>query len=261
MPSDSNIHRLPVLLGVNIDHIATIRNARGVHYPDPLTAADIAEAHGADGITAHLREDRRHIKDADIRELRRRVKTRLNLEMANTKEMVALAEAIRPDMVTLVPERRQEVTTEGGLDVITHRDALGRSIQRLTAVNVPVSLFVDPDIAQIQASADLKAPYIELHTGQYCEAFEAGIGVQEALNALHAAALEAQRLGIKLNAGHGLHYGNVRPILELPGLIELNIGHSIIAEAVFIGLGSAVSKMKSILVEHFPKVVEEVSLK
>jgi len=151
-----------------------------------------------------------------------------------------------------VPERRQEVTTEGGLDVITHKDALRRSIQRLTAVNVPVSLFVDPDIAQIQACSDLKAPYIELHTGQYCEAFEAGIGVQEALNALHAAALETQHLGVKLNAGHGLHYGNVRPILELPGLIELNIGHSIIAEAVFIGLGPAVSKMKSILVEHSP---------
>jgi pyridoxine 5-phosphate synthase len=238
-----------VLLGVNIDHIATIRNARGVHYPCPLTAADIAEAHGADGITAHLREDRRHIKDADIRELRRRVKTRLNLEMANTEEMVALAEAIRPDMVTLVPERRQEVTTEGGLDVLGHREALLRTIERLTAVNVPVSLFVDPDPQQIQASYELGTPYIELHTGKYCEAFEAGEGVQQELQALKESAILAQHLGVKLNAGHGLHYGNVRPILELEGLIELNIGHSIIAEAVFVGLGPAVAKMKQILSE------------
>lgn len=238
-----------VLLGVNIDHIATIRNARGVHYPCPLTAADTAEAHGADGITAHLREDRRHIKDADIRELRRRVKTRLNLEMANTEEMVALAEAIRPDMVTLVPERRQEVTTEGGLDVLGHREALLRTIERLTAVNVHVSLFVDPDPQQIQASYELGSPYIELHTGKYCEAFEAGTGVQAELQALKESAILAQRLGLGLNAGHGLHYGNVRPILELEGLVELNIGHSIIAEAVFMGLGPAVAKMKHILSE------------
>ena len=238
-----------VLLGVNIDHIATIRNARGVHYPCTLTAADTAEAHGADGITSHLREDRRHIKDADIRELRRRIKTRLNLEMANTEEMVALAEAIRPDMVTLVPERRQEVTTEGGLDVLGHREALLRTIERLTAVNVPVSLFVDPDPQQIQASYELGSPYIELHTGKYCEAFEAGTGVQAELQALKESANLAQGLGLGLNAGHGLHYGNVRPILELEGLVELNIGHSIIAEAVFIGLGSAVAKMKHILSE------------
>jgi pyridoxine 5-phosphate synthase len=236
-----------ILLGVNIDHIATIRNARGVHYPDPLIAADIAEAHGADGITAHLREDRRHIKDADMRELRRRVKTRLNLEMANTEEMVAFAETLRPDMVTLVPERRQEVTTEGGLDVITHQASLKRSIQRLQAVKVPVSLFVDPDPAQLEMSAALGALYVELHTGRYCEAFETGQGLEAELKALQVAALQAQRLGLRLNAGHGLHYGNVRPILELPGLIELNIGHSIIAEAVFMGLGPAVTKMKAIL--------------
>jgi len=238
---------MSILLGVNIDHVATIRNARGVHYPDPLLAADIAEAHGADGITAHLREDRRHIKDHDIRELRRRVKTRLNLEMANTEEMVALAELVRPDMVTLVPERRQEVTTEGGLDVIGHREALSRTVDRLSALNIPVSMFIDPDEAQIHATQAMGAPYIELHTGRYCEAFEEGLNIQAELDALYDAATYASTLGLKVNAGHGLHYGNVRPILAMPNLIELNIGHSLIAEAVFMGLGPAVRKMKDIL--------------
>jgi pyridoxine 5-phosphate synthase len=242
----------PVLLGVNIDHIATIRNARGVHYPDPLIAADIAEAHGADGITAHLREDRRHIKDADIRELRRRVKTRLNLEMANTEEMVALAETTRPDMVTLVPEKRQEVTTEGGLDVLNHREELGKSLIRLERCHIPVSLFVDPDEAQLEACVALGVPYVELHTGRYCEAVEVGHNIEVELEALMNAARFCQRKGLKLNAGHGLHYGNVRPILDLPGLIELNIGHSLIAEAVFMGLGPAVAKMKAILQEPRP---------
>ena len=236
-----------ILLGVNIDHVATIRNARGVHYPDPLLAADIAEAFGADGITAHLREDRRHIRDSDIRELRRRVKTRLNLEMANTPEMVQTALMVRPDMVTLVPERRQEVTTEGGLNVIANRQALAETIKRLADVGVPVSLFVDPDTAQIEASAEIGSPYIELHAGQYCEVFEETGSPEAELAVLFAAAAQAKLLGMGLNAGHGLHFGNVRPILALPNLIELNIGHSLIAEAIFMGLGPAVAKMKAIL--------------
>jgi pyridoxine 5-phosphate synthase len=248
MTDSQTTHNKPnILLGVNIDHVATIRNARGVHYPDPLLAADVAEAFGADGITAHLREDRRHIRDADIRELRRRVKTRLNLEMANTPEMVQTALMVRPDMVTLVPERRAEVTTEGGLDVIANRVALAETIARLTDVGVPVSLFVDPDTAQIQASAEISAPFIELHTGQYCEVFEETGNPEAELAILFKAAEQAKRLGLGLNAGHGIHFGNVRPILALPSLVELNIGHSLIAEAIFMGLGPAVAKMKAIL--------------
>jgi pyridoxine 5-phosphate synthase len=240
---------MAIQLGVNIDHVATIRNARGVHYPDPLLAADIAEAHGADGITAHLREDRRHIRDEDIRELRRRVKTRLNLEMANTPAMVELALMVRPDMVTLVPERRAELTTEGGLNVLAQQEALAHTTQRLAAVGVAVSLFVDPDEAQIRASHALGAPFVELHTGRYCEVFESTGQPTAELEALFAAARLSQGLGLGLNAGHGLHFGNVRPILALPGLVELNIGHSLIAEAIFMGLGPAVAKMKAILAE------------
>lgn len=247
--------RVNVLLGVNIDHVATIRNARGdVAYPCPVRAAELAEAHGADGITAHLREDRRHIRDTDIRELRRRVKTRLNLEMANTPEMVQTALAVRPNMVTLVPERRQELTTEGGLDVAGHLSALTQSVEQMQAVGIEVSLFVDPDEAQIKASYATGASFIELHTGRYCQLYEqatASSAFLEELEALKAAALLAGELGLKVNAGHGLHYGNVRPILALPGLIELNIGHSLIAEALFIGLGPAVAQMKTILNEGF----------
>jgi pyridoxine 5-phosphate synthase len=240
---------MSVKLGVNIDHVATIRNARGVAYPDPLKAADIAEAHGADGITAHLREDRRHIRDADIRELRRRVTTRLNLEMANTPEMVQTAVMIRPDMVTLVPERRQEVTTEGGLDVVTHKQALRETIARLADVGVPVSLFVDPDSAQVEMSASIGSAFIELHTGTYCQVFDETGQPDAELQALFEAAELAKTLGLGLNAGHGLHFGNVRPVLLLPGLVELNIGHSLIAEAIFMGLGPAVAKMKTILAD------------
>jgi pyridoxine 5-phosphate synthase len=236
-----------VLLGVNIDHVATIRNARGGQYPDPLKAADIAEQHGADGITAHLREDRRHIRDNDIRELRRRVSTRLNLEMANTPEMIDTALLVRPDMVTLVPERRQEITTEGGLDVVGLEPELTHSIAQLNAVGIVVSLFVDPDFEQIKACHRTGAAFIELHTGRYCEAFETGEGLTAQLDALHQGAQQALDLGLRVNAGHGLHYGNVRPILALPGLEELNIGHSLIAEAIFIGLGPAVARMKTIL--------------
>lgn len=238
---------MAIKLGVNIDHVATIRNARGGQYPDPLRAAELAEAHGADGITAHLREDRRHIRDADIRELRRRVRTRLNLEMANTEEMVRTALAVRPDMVTLVPERRQELTTEGGLDVINQREALSQTVHRLNAVGILVSLFVDADPHQIEACQTTGAPFIELHTGPYCEAFEATGQIDAELARLTAAAQQALQLGLRVNAGHGLHYGNVRPVLGLPGLEELNIGHSLVAEAIFIGLGPAVRQMKDLL--------------
>lgn len=239
--------RHPIKLGVNIDHVATIRNARGGAYPCPLRAAELAERHGADGITAHLREDRRHITDADVRALRGRVTTRLNLEMANTPEMVALALMVRPDMVTLVPERRQEVTTEGGLDVITHHDALKLTVQRLQGVGIAVSLFVDPNTPQLEATHATGAVFVELHTGRYCEAFEHGHNMEAELEALMQAAHTTHALGMGLNAGHGLHTGNVRPILELPHLVELNIGHSLVAESVFIGLGEAVQQMKRIL--------------
>jgi pyridoxine 5-phosphate synthase len=236
-----------VKLGINIDHVATIRNARGGRYPVPVRAAEIAEAYGADGITIHLREDRRHIRDADLRELRHAVKTRLNLEMANTEEMVQAALAVRPDMVTLVPERRQELTTEGGLDVLSHQTALQTTVTRLQAEGIITSLFVDPNAEQVKASQQTGAAFVELHTGKYCEAYEAIEETAPYLNELFEAAALCKHLKLGLNAGHGLHYGNVRPVLSLPGLVELNIGHSIIAEAIFIGLGPAVQRMKHIL--------------
>lgn len=236
-----------IKLGINIDHVATIRNARGGRYPVPVRAAEIAEANGADGITVHLREDRRHIRDADIRDLRHRIKTRMNLEMANTEEMLKTALAVRPDMVTLVPERRQELTTEGGLDVVSYEQALRETVEKLQAEGILVSLFVDPDAEQLQASLQTGAKYVELHTGAYCEAFEDMASTEPHLEALHKAAVFCQEVKLGLNAGHGLHYGNVRPILSLPGLQELNIGHSIIAEAIFVGLGPAVRQMKAIL--------------
>jgi len=236
-----------ILLGVNIDHIATLRNARGGSYPCPLHAAHVAEHHGADGITVHLREDRRHIRDHDVWELRRRVVTRLNLEMANTPDMVALAALVRPEMVTLVPEKRQELTTEGGLNVLAHQEALTVAVSQLQALGIAVSLFVDPDAEQIKASHATGAHYVELHTGRYCEATERASHVAQELEALHTAASLAVHLGLLVNAGHGLHYGNVRPILTLAGLKELNIGHSLISEAVFTGLGPAVARMKTLL--------------
>lgn len=234
------------LLGVNIDHVATLRNARGGSYPDPLTAALIAEANGADGITAHLREDRRHIRDADIQALKAQIKTRLNLEMANTPEMVNIALNAKPYMVTLVPERRQELTTEGGLDVIRSLVSLKESTDRLQAAGIKVSLFIDPDLRQLEASRQTGAAIVEFHTGTYCEAF-GGPHQASALEALMKAAEQAVDWGIEVNAGHGLNYENVQPVLAMPGLVELNIGHSIIAESVFTGLGSAVSRMKALI--------------
>lgn len=234
------------LLGVNIDHVATIRNARGGIVPDPIRAALVAEANGADGITAHLREDRRHIRDADIRALKNRIATRLNMEMANTEEMVSIALSVKPYMVTLVPERRQELTTEGGLDVISHQASIHENTQRLQDAGIKVSLFIDADAAQVEASKATSAAIIEFHTGPYCEAF--GSPQQQAkLTLLMQAAAQAVSLGIEVNAGHGLNYENVQPILSLPGLWELNIGHSLVSESVFTGLGPAVRRMKDLI--------------
>ncbi|MCE3236164.1 MAG: hypothetical protein K0Q50_2344 [Vampirovibrio sp.] len=234
------------LLGVNIDHVATLRNARGGIVPDPIAAALISEANGADGITAHLREDRRHIKDADMTALKQKIGTRLNMEMANTDEMVSIAISLKPYMVTLVPERRQELTTEGGLDVIGHLKSLQENAKKLQDAGIKVSLFIDADIQQVEASKASGATIIELHTGPYCEAF--GSSTQAAkLELLMKAAAHAVDLGIEVNAGHGLNYENVKPILALPGLVELNIGHSIVSEAVFSGLGPAVKRMKELI--------------
>jgi pyridoxine 5-phosphate synthase len=234
------------LLGVNIDHVATLRNARGGRVPDPIEAALLAEANGADGITAHLREDRRHIRDEDMLALKNRIKTRLNMEMANTDEMTRIALELKPYMVTLVPERRQELTTEGGLDVIAHHDALKTNISRLHAAHIKVSLFIDATPDQVKASQSVGAETIEFHTGAYCESFGTAENDKK-LKALMDAAALAISLGIEVNAGHGLNYDNVKPILALPGLNELNIGHSIVSESIFTGLGSAVRRMKDLI--------------
>ena len=237
-----------VLLGVNIDHVATVRNARGGKSPDPIEAALIAEDHGADAITVHLREDRRHIKDPDLKKLRQCVGIRLNLEMAATTEMLDIALEIKPDMVTLVPEKRQELTTEGGLDVVKNKDHLKSYIKMLSDSGIWVSLFVDPNNDQLHACHQINCQMVELHTGQYATAFETSINDTEiALNNLIEASLLCAQMNMKLNAGHGLNYENVTPILRLPRLMELNIGHSIISRAIFVGLGQAVNEMKALL--------------
>lgn len=234
------------LLGVNIDHVATLRNARGTFYPDPVHAAVIAEGNGADGITAHLREDRRHIQDQDLFRLKAAIRTRLNMEMANTTEMVDLALKIKPYMVTLVPEKRQELTTEGGLDVVRLTEALTGSTKRLQDAGILVSLFIEANESQIEASLRTGAQIVEFHTGRYCELYENRTHQKE-LDALIQAAQHCIDQGLEVNAGHGLNYDNVRPILKMPGLKELNIGHSIICEAVFSGLGPAVRRMKDMI--------------
>jgi pyridoxine 5-phosphate synthase len=233
-------------LGVNIDHVATVRNARGGNLPCPLQAALLSEAHGADGITAHLREDRRHIRDEDIYALKKGIKTRLNMEMANTEEMVNIALDVKPYMVTLVPERRQELTTEGGLDVITHLKSLKENIIRLQAAGIRVSLFIDAAEDQVRASQESGAEIVEFHTGPYCEAFGTAKQAQK-LNDLLVAAKLGVELGLEINAGHGLNYENVEPILAMPGLVELNIGHSLVSEAIMSGLGPAVRRMKDLI--------------
>lgn len=234
-----------MLLGVNIDHIATLRNARGGIEPDVLTAARICKECGAASITTHLREDRRHIKDADVEAIRMLPRTRLNLEMAMTDEMQEIALRIRPHAICLVPEKRQELTTEGGLDVEGQLDRAIEFVKPLLAKNIEVSYFIDPDIQQINAVSKTGAPFIELHTGRYSEAFGT-LEEEKAFEDLKGAAIFAQNFGLKVNAGHGLNYHNVRRMHEIPNLVELNIGHSIIARSIFVGLEQAVKEMKAL---------------
>lgn len=240
------MHPPRILLGVNIDHVATLRQARGTRYPDPLQAALLAEEAGADGITLHLREDRRHIQDRDVHLLADVLTTRMNLEMAVSEEMLALAERVRPAHVCLVPEKRAELTTEGGLDVVGGREAITAACQRLAAAGCEVSLFIDPDPAQIRAAFEAGAPVVELHTGGYAEAEGEAARIEHARIA--AAAELANELGLVVNAGHGLHYHNVEAIAAIPGLHELNIGHAIIARALFVGLKEAVAEMKRLVI-------------
>jgi pyridoxine 5-phosphate synthase len=237
-----------LLLGVNIDHIATLRNARGTNYPDPVQAAFIAEQAGADGITVHLREDRRHITDRDVRILRQTIQTRMNLEMAVTDEMLDIAIELKPGFCCLVPEKRQEVTTEGGLDVAGQIDKMTIAVERLTQAGILVSLFIDADHRQIDAAVAVGASYIEIHTGAYAEA-EGELAMHVELNRIAKAAIYAASKGLKVNAGHGLTYHNVQPIAALPEIHELNIGHAIIGQAVMNGLASAVAGMKLLMRE------------
>jgi pyridoxine 5-phosphate synthase len=233
-------------LGVNIDHVATVRQARGVAEPDPVTAAALAELAGADGITVHLREDRRHINDRDVELLRRTVGTRLNLEMAATDEMVGIALKLLPDCVTLVPEKREELTTEGGLDVIRYRSSLKDPVELLRQGGITVSLFVDPDLEQIKAARRLGADTIEIHTGAYCEARDPGSRRIE-LDKIDNAVRAGRKLGLGVNAGHGLNYQNVREVVALGGIEEFNIGHSIVSRAVLVGMERAVREMAALV--------------
>lgn len=238
----------PIFLGVNIDHVATVRQARGSRYPDPVYAALVSEIAGADGITMHLREDRRHIQDRDVDLVAQTLQTRLNLEMAITPEMLKIAERIKPTYCCLVPEKRAELTTEGGLDVVAHRDEVADAVVRLCESGIQPSLFIDPDDAQIEAAHACNAPVIELHTGTYAEAKSHGESIRE-LHRIENAAKKAHEMGLVVNAGHGLHYHNVQPIAAIECLYELNIGHAIVARAVFEGLAAAVKEMKRLMVE------------
>ncbi len=237
-----------ILLGVNIDHIATLRNARGTTYPDPVQAAFIAEQAGADGITIHLREDRRHITDRDLMLISQTVQTRLNLEMAVTEEMIEIACQTQPDFCCLVPEKRQEVTTEGGLDVVGNEEKVADAIKRLSLAGIKVSLFIDPDHEQINAADRVGAPFIEIHTGAYADAEDEQAQEKEFVRIRDAVTYAASK-GLKVNAGHGLHYHNVQRIAAFPELYELNIGHAIIGRAVFSGLAPAVEEMKRLMRE------------
>jgi pyridoxine 5-phosphate synthase len=229
-------------LHVNIDHVATLRNARGTLYPDPVFAAELCELAGADGITAHLREDRRHIRDDDIERLRHSLTTLLNLEMAATDEMIALAERVRPDVVTLVPERREELTTEGGLDVILARERIEKAAAMCARTGIKLSLFIEADERQLEASSELGARQVELHTGEYAHA--RGGHRARVLSRLAEAARRARRLGLEVAAGHGLTRANVPAVSAIPEIEELNIGHSVIADAVLMGLERAVRELK-----------------
>lgn len=235
-----------IALGVNIDHIATIREARKTYEPDPVWGAVLAELAGADGITVHLREDRRHINDRDVELLRKTVQTKLNLEMANEKSIIDIAVSLKPDQVTLVPEKREEVTTEGGLDVCKNMSDLTETVKHFKSIGITTSLFIDPLFDQIEASAETKTDFIELHTGGFANA-ETEKDIKIKLDELIAASELCHKLGLRVNAGHGVNYKNVRLVREIPHLEELNIGHSIISRAVFIGLSNAVAEMKKLL--------------
>lgn len=236
----------PILLGVNIDHVATLRQARGTRYPDPIQAAIEAEQAGADGITLHLREDRRHIQDRDVEMLKDILQTRMNLEMAVTDEMLAIAARIQPADCCLVPERREELTTEGGLDVAGQRPRMKQACAHLADAGVRVSLFIDADAQQIEAAAEVGAPVIEIHTGHFADAATPAEADAE-LQRIRDSVAHAESLGLIVNAGHGLHYHNVQAIAGMPAINELNIGHAIIARAVFTGLQAAVSEMKALM--------------
>jgi pyridoxine 5-phosphate synthase len=241
-------------LGVNIDHVATVREARyrgrGFGEPDPVEAARLCEAAGAHGITAHLREDRRHIQDRDVKRLREIVTTRLNLEMANVPEIAAIALALKPDIVCLVPERREEVTTEGGLDVVGHLHALSETRRRMNDAGIETSLFIAPDLAQVEAAVRTGTQFIELHTGQFAEHFCDPSARDDELARLAAAARAAHQAGLRVNAGHGLNYQNLPFLRHVPHLVELNIGHSIISRAVLTGLSEAVREMLLLVAEY-----------
>ncbi len=237
-----------ILLGVNIDHVATLRQARGTRYPDPVQAAVLVEQAGADGLTLHLREDRRHIQDRDVKLLRHILNIPMNLEMALTEEMVAIAVQLRPENCCLVPERREELTTEGGLDVAGQYEALRDGCARLADAGICVSLFVDPERHQIEAAARLGVPVVEIHTGRYADARNRQQREEEFRRIVEAVELGSD-LGLQVNAGHGLNYQNVKPVAGLPRIRELNIGHAIIARAVFTGLEEAVREMKRLMME------------
>ncbi|NQZ81590.1 MAG: pyridoxine 5'-phosphate synthase [Colwellia sp.] len=237
-----------ILLGINVDHIATLRQARGTNFPDPVYAASVAEHAGADGITVHLREDRRHIQDRDIHVLKQTLHTRMNLEMAVTDEMLAIACEVKPVFCCLVPEKREELTTEGGLDVVGQLDKITQAVTQLSAAGIETSLFIDADKAQIDAAIASKAPYIEIHTGHYADAPNEE-EQQKELARLIEGIKYAHGKGLKVNAGHGLNYFNVKPIAAIPEIIELNIGHSIIARAVIDGLDKAIRDMKRLMLE------------
>ncbi len=246
-----------ILLGVNIDHIATVRQARGTRYPDPVAAAALAEQAGADGITLHLREDRRHIQDRDVRILKEVLLTHMNLEMAITEEMVNIALEIKPEHCCLVPERREELTTEGGLDVRGQLDVVKAACDKLAGAGVQASLFIDPDLQQIKAAKASGAPVIELHTGCYADAESDSMRAKELQRIIDATKFAHHDCGLQVNAGHGLNYQNVQAIAAIPEIVELNIGHALIAHACFVGLPEAVQTMKQLMLQgrlqHFMK--------
>ena len=236
-----------IRLGVNIDHVATVRQARGTQYPDPVEAGRMAASCGADSITIHLREDRRHIQEHDVRRLIARCPVPVNLEMAVTDDMLAFASRVRPRYACLVPERRQEITTEGGLDVSAHLAAVTRACRRLARLGIEVALFIDPDRRQLAAAGKTGAPHLEIHTGAYCAARGAARGAE--LRRIAGFARSAHRAGFEVHAGHGLHLGNVAAVAKIPQVVELNIGHSIIARALFVGLPAAVMEMRRAMTE------------